>query len=78
MPDVRRLLGKDAPLADYLPVTPSGRYLQYYYIAANPHPTARRQLLDDAGDGSTYSRLHAIHHPLLRTAATPRSASTTS
>ena len=70
LPEVRRLLGKDVLLADYLPVTPSGHYLQYYYIAANPHPTARRRLLDDAGDGSTYSRLHAIHHPLLRTAAT--------
>ena len=25
MPDVRRLLGKDVPLADYMPVTPSGQ-----------------------------------------------------
>jgi len=70
MPDVRRLLGKDVPIADYLPVTGSAFYLQYHYIAENPHPPARRRLLDDAGDGSTYSRLHALHHPLLRAAAT--------
>ena len=69
MPDVRRLLGKDVPLADYMPVTPSGNYLQYHYIVANPHPPGRRDLLDDAHDGSDYSRVHAIHHPLLRTAA---------
>ena len=66
MPDVRRLLGKDVPLADYMPVTPSGNYLQYHYIVANPHPPGRRDLLDDAHDGSDYSRVHAIHHPLLR------------
>ena len=69
MPDVRRLLGKDVPLADYMPVTPSGNYLQYHYIVANPHPPGRRDLLDDAHDGSDYSQVHAIHHPLLRTAA---------
>jgi class 3 adenylate cyclase len=29
----------------------------------------RRALLDDAGDGSKYSAVHAIYHPLLRAAA---------
>ncbi|HEY4165626.1 MAG TPA: adenylate/guanylate cyclase domain-containing protein, partial [Reyranella sp.] len=70
MPGIRRLLGKDVPVADYLPTTSAGYYLQYHYIVENPHPTARRRLLDDAGDGSAYSRMHAIHHPLLRAAAT--------
>jgi class 3 adenylate cyclase len=69
MPDVRRLLGKDVPAADYIPVTASGLYLQRHYIIANPHPPGRRDLLDDAHDGSGYSRMHAIEHPLLRTAA---------
>ncbi len=69
MPNVRRLLDKDVATADYLPVAPSAYYLQLHYIADNPHPAARRRLLDDAGDGSTYSRVHATHHPLLRTAA---------
>jgi len=68
--DVRRLLGRDVPLADYLPTGTAASYLQYHYIVANPHPAARRRLLDDPGDGSAYSRLHAIHHPLLREAAT--------
>ena len=69
MPDLRRLLGKDVPLADFMPHTASGDYLQYHYIVENPHPAARRDLLDDAHDGSEYSRVHAIHHPLLRAAA---------
>ena len=33
------------------------------------NPAERRKLLDDAGDGSDYSRLHAIYHPLMRAAA---------
>src|SRR5262245_48594178 len=69
LPIVRRLLGKDVPLADYLPIGPAATYLQYYYIVANPQPSSRRKLVDDAGDGSAYSAVHAVYHPLLRTAA---------
>lgn len=68
-PDARRLLGKDAVAAGYLPIGPAATYLQYHYIVANPQPAARRRLLDDAGDGSAYSALHATYQPLLRTAA---------
>jgi class 3 adenylate cyclase len=70
LPEARRLAGKDLPLADYLPDGAAATYLQYHYIVANPHPAARRNLLDDAGDGSAYSALHAVFHPLLRSAAT--------
>jgi class 3 adenylate cyclase len=68
MPMVRRL-GGSAALADYLPRGNASTQVQYDYIVANPHAAARRQLLDDAGDGSAYSQLHALYHPLLRTAA---------
>ena len=70
IPGMTRVLGKEAVLADYLPVGSAPYYLQFHYIVANPQPAARRKLLDDAGDGSDYSRLHAMYHPLLRTAAT--------
>ena len=66
---MRRVLGKEPALADYLPVGAAPYYLQYHYIVTNPHPAERRKLLDDAGDGSDYSRLHAIYHPLMRAAA---------
>jgi class 3 adenylate cyclase len=69
VPEVRRLLGKDVAVADYLPKGGAANYLQYHYIVANPHPAARRKLLDDPGDGSNYSRVHALYHPLLRNAA---------
>jgi class 3 adenylate cyclase len=65
-----RVEGKELDVGDFLPVGPAAYYLQYHYIVANSHPKARRKLVDDPGDGSAYSRQHAIWHPLLRGAAT--------
>ena len=56
LPEMRRVLGKEPNINDYLPVGPAAYYLQYHYIVANPYPPERRKLLDDAGDGSAYSR----------------------
>jgi class 3 adenylate cyclase len=70
LPEITRVLGKEPPLADYLPVGSAPYYLQYHYIVANPQPPERRKLVDDPGDGSDYSRLHAAFHPLMRAAAT--------
>jgi class 3 adenylate cyclase len=56
-----------APVLDaYTPKDPAARYLQYHYIAANPQPVGKKQLLDAAADGSDYSRLHARYHPIFR------------
>src|SRR3979490_2990930 len=70
VPALRRVLGKDQNVNASLPVGPAAYFLQYHYIVDNPYPADRRKLLDDAGDGSTYSRQHAIYHPLLRADAT--------
>ena len=70
LPEMRRMLGKEPNINDYLPHGPAAYYLQYHYIVANPYPKDRRKLVDDAGDGSAYSRQHAVYHPLLRGAAT--------
>ncbi|RDL47483.1 Adenylate cyclase [Ensifer sp. M14] len=69
IPQMARVLGREPALTDYLPVGNAPYYLQHHYIVANPNPPERRKLVDDAGDGSDYSRLHAIYHPLMRTAA---------
>ncbi|GAU87005.1 adenylate/guanylate cyclase domain-containing protein [Bosea sp. BIWAKO-01] len=69
IPLVTHILGKEPALADYLPVGAAPTYLQYHYIVANPNPADRRKLLDDADDGSDYSRLHGVYHPLMRAAA---------
>jgi len=70
VPQMKSVLGREPPLLNYLPVGGAPYYLQYHYIVENPNPPERRKLLDDAGDGSEYSKLHAIYHPLMRTAAT--------
>ena len=53
-------------LESYLVQSPASRYLQYHYIAANPNPVSRKQLLDKPSDGSPYSRAHGLHHPIFR------------
>jgi class 3 adenylate cyclase len=70
IPEMTRILGREPALSDYLPVGGAPYHLQYHYIVENPNPAERRKLLDDAGDMSDYSRLHAVYHPLMRAAAT--------
>lgn len=70
IPQMTRILGREPALSDYLPVGGAPYHLQYHYIVENPNPAERRKLLDDAGDRSDYSRLHAVYHPLMRAAAT--------
>ena len=69
IPGFGRVLGKEPILADYLPDGGAPYYLQYHYIVANPNPKDQRKLIDHPGDGSDYTRLHAIYHPLMRAAA---------
>ncbi|MGB0759983.1 MAG: methyl-accepting chemotaxis protein [Rubripirellula sp.] len=40
--------------------------LQYEYIQKNPNALGSKELLDDAGDGSSYSRSHSLYHPIIR------------
>ena len=53
-------------LESYLVNTPASRYLQYHYIAANPNPVSRKQFLNAANDGTAYSRVHGLYHPIFR------------
>ena len=40
--------------------------LQHLYVSGNPNEIGQKHLLNDAGDGSTYSRLHTELHPVYR------------
>lgn len=42
------------------------RVLQNLYIVTNPNPVGEKDKLNDARDGSYYSRTHARYHPLFR------------
>ncbi|MEL6938368.1 MAG: adenylate/guanylate cyclase domain-containing protein [Cyanobacteria bacterium J06598_1] len=50
----------------FLPASILARYLQYEYIANNGSVVGEKQKLDDAGDGSTYSKFHQTYHPIFR------------
>jgi hypothetical protein len=50
----------------YRPISPESRYLQYHYIANNPHPVGKKDELDQAQDNSKYSQTHARYHSLFR------------
>lgn len=54
------------PVEALLPDTEAGRFVQFHYLASNPHPVGERSQLVDAGDGSPYSEAHARQHPYLR------------
>ncbi|MGI9327146.1 MAG: hypothetical protein ACR2PZ_18145, partial [Pseudomonadales bacterium] len=48
------------------PASNAARYLQYHYIASSPYPSGNKMQLDDSQDGSTYSKIHAQWHPVMR------------
>ena len=59
-------LQEGAPIADlYEPHNSAGQYLQYHYIAGNSNSVGTKLRLVDAGDGSEYSKAHALYHPRL-------------
>lgn len=53
-------------LNSFLPESPASYYLQYHYIAANPNPIGKKDLLNVAPDSSKYSRVHERYHPIFR------------
>jgi PAS domain S-box-containing protein len=64
VPSLRTNLVKVGPPQSYLPVAPAAQYLQYFYMIKNPNPPGQRGALVDAKDGSEYSKVHALYHPV--------------
>jgi serine phosphatase RsbU (regulator of sigma subunit)/anti-sigma regulatory factor (Ser/Thr protein kinase) len=56
----------DDQFSKYLPKDKNSTVLQYYYIVANPHKKGLKHHLDNAGDGSSYSKAHEFYHPTIR------------
>ncbi len=49
-----------------MPESAASFYLQYHYIAANPNPIGKKDVLKAATDNSKYSGIHARYHPIFR------------
>ncbi|MFH1080663.1 MAG: methyl-accepting chemotaxis protein [Pseudomonadota bacterium] len=55
-----------ADMTKWFPADKSGLILQTLYIAQNRHDIGKKETLDASDDGTTYSKLHAKYHPILR------------
>jgi len=65
--EYERQNGKAPDLSGILPPRAGTTALaQSLYIGDNPNPLGSKHALDAANDGSTYSRLHARYHPIIR------------
>jgi HAMP domain-containing protein len=53
-------------MEELLPTDARTTFLQYQYIAGNPHPTGQKSLLTQATDKSEYSQVHGQYHATLR------------
>ncbi len=51
--------------ARWFPQNPLTHTLQYFYLAANPHPPSSKDLLVAASGARAYSRVHERFHPTL-------------
>ena len=56
----------DIQFSKYLPKDKNSTVLQYFYIVANPHKKGLKHHLDNAGDSSSYSKVHEFYHPIIR------------
>ncbi|MFM9089910.1 MAG: adenylate/guanylate cyclase domain-containing protein [Cyanobium sp.] len=66
LPKLSRSNAGTPNLQAYLPSGSAASTLQQAYIANNPHPVGKKQLLMAAGDGSAYSEVHRRYHPAFR------------
>jgi class 3 adenylate cyclase len=64
LPALGKALGGSPILKEYLPRTPAGRHLQYWYIANNADQD--KENLEAAEDKSDYTTEHKKVHPLIR------------
>jgi class 3 adenylate cyclase len=68
-PALESVRGESVDVASFAFTDPGSIYLQSVWIAQNPFDIGEKQLLTDAGDGSTWTAVHREFHPDLRAIA---------
>ena len=66
IPRLDKIAGGHTPLEGLIPADPVARRLQADYIARNPNPVGKKNLLLAAPGGSRYDAVHAHYHPMLK------------
>ena len=62
-PRLNEVTGQDADASSFIPDSAAARYLLYHYTVRGPGDNAT---IEDAGDGSAWSEVHAANHDYLR------------
>jgi class 3 adenylate cyclase len=62
-PRLNEASGEENDASSFIPDSPSARYLLYHYTVKGGEDASA---VDDAGDGSSWSAVHAEHHDYLR------------
>ena len=65
LPELNAHSDERTSLETILPTRTTALYLQYHYIAANPHPIHEKNRLVASDDPSSYAEVHRAHHPEL-------------
>ena len=68
-PALETVRGESVDVADFAFTDPATIYLQSVWIAQNPFGLGKKELLTDAGDGTTWTEVHRDAHPWLRETA---------
>ena len=66
LPRLNDHTARPVTLQTVLPTDDRELLLQHGFIAANPHPIGRKDLLDAADEVGAYSVVHRRYHPILR------------
>ncbi|MCK5684449.1 transporter substrate-binding domain-containing protein, partial [bacterium] len=66
IPRLNLNLDSDVSKKMYIPKQLKTQIIQNLYITENPNSIGQKQLLNDAGDGSHYSKAHSLYHPVIR------------
>jgi methyl-accepting chemotaxis protein len=66
LPRLEKNLGSAANLSHFWPDDARSRTAQYQYIVSNPFDPGSKHQLEDASDGTSYSRAHSLYHPIFR------------
>ncbi len=59
-------LQRSVQLDEFWPEETKTQLLQDLYISSNPFDVGDKHLLDNPGDGSRYSEVHELYHPIIR------------
>ncbi|MCI4624582.1 MAG: methyl-accepting chemotaxis protein [Candidatus Magnetoovum sp. WYHC-5] len=66
LPDLNKNVEKQVSLSEVYPKDKPTKILQHIYISNNSNPRGSKHNLDDSKDTSSYAKIHAKYHPIIK------------